>query len=224
MDATAATSVFIVEDHEVTRLGLRILLEDTPGFTVAGEAADGWTAVEKVLQSRPKVVLMDVGLPRLDGIAVTKQIKEKLPDVRVIMFTSHDSDDDIFAAFAAGADGYCLKESSVSTLIMAISSVASGAGWLHPGIARQVLGFYSRACPPAAPPPALTQPALNAPLSEREMDVLRLVVEGLSNQEIAERLYLSVETVKSHMRHIMEKLSVADRTQAAVKAIRSGLL
>jgi DNA-binding NarL/FixJ family response regulator len=148
-----------------------------------------------------------------------------MPATRVIMLTSHDNDRDIFAALGAGADGYCLKEVSGTQLTMAIRAVANGVAWLDPGVASRVL----RACA-AISPQALAgedgTPKTHGPstLSQRELDVLRLVVEGLSNQEIADKLILSVETVKTHMRHIMEKLAVSDRTQAAVKAMREGLV
>lgn len=213
--------ILIAEDHEITRVGLRLTLEHIEGFRVVGEASDGKVAVEKALSLKPHIVLMDIGLPLMDGIDATCKIKEAQPATRVIMLTSHDNDRDIFAALGAGADGYCLKEVSESQLVMAIKAVADGVAWLDPGVASRVL----RACAKVPPQPdeqrAVT---IVAPLSEREIDVLRLVVEGLSNQEIADRLILSVETIKTHMRHIMEKLTVSDRTQAAVKAMREGLI
>lgn len=217
--------IFIAEDHEITRVGLRLTLEQLSGFTVVGEANDGQQAVEKVLEVKPDVVLMDIGLPTMDGIEATRAVKERLPDLRVIMLTSHDSDRDVFAALAAGADGYCLKEVSGSQLAMAIRCVADGAAWLDPGVASRVL----KACAAggslaATPQDGAGTKAGQQTLSQRELDVLKLVVEGLSNQEIAERLVVSVETIKTHMRHIMEKLAVSDRTQAAVKAMREGIV
>jgi NarL family two-component system response regulator LiaR len=217
-------SIFIAEDHEITRVGLRLTLENVPGFSVVGEAADGKTTVKKVAELKPQIVLMDIGLPLMDGIDATTKIKQEVPGTRVIMLTSHDHDRDIFAALGAGADGYCLKEVSGSQLVMAIRAVADGVAWLAPGVAGRVL----RACASASPAPgteASAKPStLASPLSQRELEVLKLVVEGLSNQEIADKLILSVETVKTHMRHIMEKLAVSDRTQAAVKAMREGLV
>lgn len=227
MEATEnqTIDIFIAEDHEITRVGLKLTLEHIPGFRVIGEAEDGKNAVKRVGELKPHVVLMDIGLPLMDGIDATCRIKEENPSTRVIMLTSHDNDRDIFAALGAGADGYCLKEVSGTQLAMAIRAVADGVAWLDPGVASRVL----RACASGAPiAPAQGDGAKavagNPPLSQRELDVLRLVVEGLSNQEIAERLILSVETVKTHMRHIMEKLAVSDRTQAAVKAMREGLV
>jgi len=222
---TPTINIFIAEDHEITRVGLKLTLEHVSGFKVVGEAEDGKRTVKEVLELKPHVVLMDIGLPLLDGIDATCRIKTESPGIRVIMLTSHDNDRDIFAALGAGADGYCLKEVSGSQLIMAIRAVADGVAWLDPGIASRVLRAVATATPhsPASEDGAVKAPG-PSPLSQRELDVLRLVVEGLSNQEIADRLILSVETIKTHMRHIMEKLAVSDRTQAAVKAMREGLV
>ncbi len=219
-------SVFIAEDHEITRVGLRLTLEQLSGFKVVGEANDGRLAVDSILSMKPDVVLMDIGLPTMDGIEATKKVKELAPDCKVIMLTSHDSDRDVFAALAAGADGYCLKEVSGTQLAMAIRCVADGAAWLDPGVASRVL----KACavggnvPQAAVSMTKQPTGAQQTLSQRELDVLKLVVDGLSNQEIADKLVVSVETVKTHMRHIMEKMAVSDRTQAAVKAMREGLV
>ncbi|MCC7531529.1 MAG: response regulator transcription factor, partial [Candidatus Melainabacteria bacterium] len=183
-------------------------------------------AVDSILSLKPDVVLMDIGLPTMDGIEATKKVKELAPDCKVIMLTSHDSDRDVFAALAAGADGYCLKEVSGTQLAMAIRCVADGAAWLDPGVASRVL----KACavggnvPQSAVSMTKQPTAAQQSLSQRELDVLKLVVDGLSNQEIADKLVVSVETVKTHMRHIMEKMAVSDRTQAAVKAMREGLV
>jgi len=217
-------NIFIAEDHEITRVGLKLTLEHIEGFKVVGEAEDGKRTVKEVLELRPHVVLMDIGLPLLDGIDATGRIKQEAPGVRVIMLTSHDNDRDIFAALGAGADGYCLKEVSGTQLAMAIRAVADGVAWLDPGIASRVLRAVASATPAAPAGESGTKTPSLSPLSQRELDVLRLVVEGLSNQEIADRLILSVETIKTHMRHIMEKLAVSDRTQAAVKAMREGLV
>lgn len=216
----ASITVFIAEDHQITRLGLKYLLDTIAGVTLIGMAEDGIKAVSGVKDLKPQVVLMDIGMPGKDGIAATQEIKAILPETKVVMFTSRESQEDIFAAFASGADGYCLKDSTPEQLETAIASVAKGATWLHPAIARHVLGALQER-PKAS---GVSEVSLVAPLSDRELEVLKLVVDGLSNQEIADRLILSIETVKTHMRHIMEKLSVADRTQAAVKALRAGLV
>lgn len=216
----STTTIFIAEDHEITRVGLRLTLDQVEDFQVVGEAEDGKTTVEKVLDLNPDIVLMDIGLPDRNGIDATRQIKEKASDVRVIILTSHDNDRDVFAALGAGADGYCLKEISADQLMMAIRTVAGGAAWLDPGVATRVL----KASASRQGGQSARGGSSSSPLSVREIDVLRLVVEGMSNQEIAEKLHLSVETIKTHMRHIMEKLAVTDRTQAAVKAMREGLV
>ena len=222
---THTIDIFIAEDHEITRVGLKLTLENIPGFRVVGEGEDGKETVKKVAQLKPTVVLMDIGLPLMDGIEATAKIKEEAPSTRIIMLTSHDNDRDIFAALAAGADGYCLKEVSGTNLVMAIRAVAEGVAWLDPGVASRVLRMCATVSAHGGAEGASTKSTPGvSPLSQRELDVLRLVVEGLSNQEIADRLILSVETVKTHMRHIMEKLAVSDRTQAAVKAMREGLL
>ena len=218
-------NVLIVEDHEITRVGLKLTLGQIQGISVIGEAEDGRSAVQQVVELQPQVVLMDIGLPMIDGIEATSQIKAQAPSTRIIMLTSHDNDRDIFAALGAGADGYCLKEVSSNQLALAIKTVADGAAWLDPGIASRVLRASAMSAPAQTPEQlASKQQAGNARLSQREIEVLNLVVEGLSNQEIAEKLFLSVETIKTHMRHIMEKLAVSDRTQAAVKAMRQGLV
>jgi DNA-binding NarL/FixJ family response regulator len=161
---------------------------------------------------------MDIGLPNISGIDAAREIKTKLPETRVIMLTSHERDEDVLAALAAGADGYCLKTIEMEQLATAINSVQSGAVWLDPAVAR----FVIQNCLGSAPAKSAKQTTF--PLSDRELEVLALVVDGLSNQEIAKRLIVSETTVKTHMRHIMEKLAVTDRTQAAVKALRQGLV
>lgn len=219
--------MLVVEDHEITRVGLKLTLKQAPEIELVGEASDGKQAVDLAISLQPNVVLMDIGLPVIDGIEATAQIKKAVSGTRIIMLTSHDNDRDIFAALGAGADGYCLKETATKQLVLAIKTVADGAGWLDPGIATKVLRASVMAGLPAATTAGAEAPkqATTGPrLSQREIDVLRLVVNGLSNQAIAETLFLSVETVKTHMRRIMEKLAVSDRTQAAVKAMRENLI
>lgn len=217
-------SIFIVEDHEFTRMGLKMSLEQEPGLNMVGEAADGAEAVEKVLALKPQVVLMDVEMPVMDGIDATKQIKAGAPDTRVIMLTSHNSDQTIFAALGAGANGYCLKNITAQQLATVIKMVADGAAWLDPGIANRVLSAYATGEAHAVQPKPGKPKSDTPTLSPRETEVLKLVAAGLSNQKIAERLGLGLETVKTHMRHIMEKLTVSDRTEAAVKAMKQGLV
>lgn len=207
----------LVEDHLITRMGLRFALEQVSDLKIVAEAEDGNNAVTTALQIKPNVILMDIGLPGINGIDAAQQIKSKEPSICIVMLTSHNLDEDILAALAANCDGYCLKDVAADQLVNAIRTVNNGGIWLDPSIAKRVIRAFVEQKPVAAPINSST-------LSERELEVLTLVVEGLSNQQIAERLILSTETIKTHMRHLMEKLSVSDRTQAAVKALRTGLV
>ncbi len=210
-------AIMLVEDHLITRMGLRFALEQVRDLIVVAEAADGNIAVTTALQVKPNVILMDIGLPGLNGIEAAKRIKAKDATIGIVMLTSHSLDEDILAALAANCDGYCLKDVAADQLVNAIRTVHNGGIWLDPAIAKRVIKTFVEQKP-------ITTPVNNSTLTDRELEVLTLVVEGLSNQEIAERLILSTETIKTHMRHLMEKLSVSDRTQAAVKALRTGLV
>lgn len=223
MTETSKTRVFLVEDYDLLRDGLRVALERDGNFDIIGDAADGVTAIHKVENLRPDVVIMDIGLPQLDGISVTRELKKRCPEIKVIMLTSHDNDREIFGAFAAGAAGYCLKDVASQKLSLAIKSVAGGAVWVDPRIAGTVLNCLANKGvdeKPAAP--ESTEDRLE--LSPREMDVLKLMTEGLGNKEIADRLIISVSTVRTHVDHILEKLAVSGRTQAAVKALKLKLV
>ncbi len=221
-DSNPVISVFIAEDHEVTRFGIKAVIEACPEFNLVGEASDGKLAYSEILRTNPAVVLMDIGLPSMDGIEVSRKVKSTAPQVKVLVFTSRESSDQILAAFAAGADGYCLKEASNSQLQVAIRTVAEGGVWLHPAIARVLVARCIGPAGQQAPSSGVVQHIPHEVLSTREHEVLRLIVDGLSNQEIAERLVVSLDTVKTHVRHIFEKLAVNDRTQAALKAVRAG--
>jgi DNA-binding NarL/FixJ family response regulator len=208
-------------------MGLKLGLDQLPGIKVIGEAEDGEDGVVKAGDLKPDVVLMDIQLPNLDGIEATRQIRANHPEMKVIMLTSHSSDQAIFAALGAGANGYCLKNITAQQLGVVVRMVAEGGAWLDPGIANRVLGAYTTTqLQPAQPakPAAKGVKRDSHSLSPRETEVLRLVAEGFSNQRIAEKLGLGLETVKTHMRHIMEKLTVSDRTEAAVKAMKQGLV
>lgn len=208
--------ILIVEDDPLMQLGLEQALSDHGDLEIVGQAEDGYTGVQKALELKPDLIVMDIGLPRLDGIAATKQIKEKLPNVHVVMLTSHTQSTEVVAALSSGADAYCVKGASLDRLLAAIDAAKDGATYLDPQIARLVLGNLK------AP---VAQQNLNiSHLSERELEVLKLIVEGKSNNEIAEELYLSTNTIKTHVRGIMNKLAVDDRVQAAVVALRSGLV
>jgi DNA-binding NarL/FixJ family response regulator len=196
------------------QLGLQQSLEDYPQFTVVGQVNDGYSGVETALRLKPDVIVMDIGLPRLDGIAATQQIKQQLPDVRIVVLTSHTSETEVIAALSSGADAYCIKGTNVDRLLAAIAAAQEGAIYLDPQIARRVIEHLK--------PPAPTNQV--GQLSQRELEVLKLMVEGYSNPEIAAALYLSPNTVKTHIRGIMNKLAVDDRVQAAVVALRTGLV
>jgi DNA-binding NarL/FixJ family response regulator len=205
--------VLIVEDDPMMQLGLEQLLMAHPQLVIVGQAEDGYLGVQAALQLKPDVVVMDIGLPRLDGIAATQQIKAALPKTHVVMLTSHQTETEIIAALSSGADAYCIKGASIERLLSAIAAAVDGAAYLDPQIARRVIDNLK-------PPPNTSQ----ANLSARELEVLKWMVEGLSNPEIAQKLYLSTNTVKTHVRGIMNKLAVDDRVQAAVVALRSGLV
>jgi DNA-binding NarL/FixJ family response regulator len=231
--ASTPIKLLLVEDHHITRTGLRLALEQEDQFEIVGEAADGRQAVDKALSLKPDVILMDIGLPGMSGIEAAVAIKAKLSNCRIIMVTSHDMQEDVIASLAANCDGYCLKDIDGAQLSRAIFSVYNGAIWLDPAIAKKVINVYVGQ-PQGRPGIAsgsvsgagtsTTTGTANTVLSDREQEVLALVVEGLTNQEIAGKLIVSPETIKTHMRHIMEKLSVSDRTQAAVKALRENLI
>lgn len=216
-------AVMIAEDHEFTRVGLKLSLEQASNLKVVGEASDGKTAVELAQKLQPDIVIMDIEMDEMNGIEATRLIRQNLPNCRIIMLTSHTSDEEIFAALGAGANGYCLKKTSSKDLLNVIRTVAGGAVWLDPGIANRVLCAYATGGPSASPVRTRSRTG-NTSLSPRETEILRLVAAGLSNQQIAERLCIGLETVKTHMRHIMEKLMVSDRTEAAVKGMKQGLI
>lgn len=218
---STGTRLLLVEDHPMTLMGLRMVLEKESSFAILGEATTGAQAVEKVDEAQPDVVLMDIGLPEIDGIEATQTIKKQHPAVKVIMLTSKDDQNDVFAALAAGADAYCMKGISTERLVEAINAVAEGAAWLDPAIARLVLGtFQGQTVGALKNGPA--KPPEDCPITPRELEVLKLIVEGLSNAEIAEELVITKATAKAHVHSILQKLCVDDRTQAAVLAMRQG--
>jgi len=221
-NSNSPISVFIAEDHEVTRFGIKAVIGASHDLRLVGEAADGKVAYDEIVRINPNVVLMDIGLPSIDGIEVSRKVKASAPHIKILMFTSRESSDQILASFAAGSDGYCLKEASNSQLEVAIKTVADGGVWLHPAIARVLVARCILPAGQQSVASGISQPIPFEMLSTREHEVLRLIVDGLSNQEIAERLVVSLDTVKTHVRHIFEKLAVNDRTQAALKAVRAG--
>ena len=222
VDKREKIRVLVVDDHPVSRTGLKFFLEEADDMEIVGEAVNGEQSVAMVDQCNPHVVLMDVGLPVMDGIQAAKLIRQKKPDVKIIMLTSHDSDEDIFASLAAGASGYCLKDVNQDRLFSAIRCVSTGDFWLDTAIASRLVTAISSSR--LSWNNSQAQASLIEPLSQRELEVLNLLVEGLSNQQIANRLVIGIETVKTHIKHILEKLAVSDRTQAAIKALREGLV
>jgi DNA-binding NarL/FixJ family response regulator len=209
--------VLLVDDHVVVRKGLRALLERESGIEVTGEAEDGERAVRAADRLRPDVILMDLEMPGIGGTEATRRITETHPDAKVVVLTSHASEEAVFPALKAGAVGYLLKHSAPEDVLHAIRQACRGETVLHPAIARMVLQELHR-------PPAAKQPRTSDPLSERELDVLRLIARGMSNQDIADTLVVSEATVRSHVSSVLRKLQLASRTQAALYALRQGLV
>lgn len=205
--------VLIADDHNVVRSGLRALLETEDGIEVVGEASDGMEAVARALN--PDVLLLDLVMPRMTGIEAIEAIKAENLDMRILVLTSFSDDDKVFAAIKAGALGYLLKDSSTQELIQAIRDVYNGESSLHPTIARKLIRELNR--------PASHLPPSDEPLTDREVEVLVFVARGYSNQEIADELVISERTVRTHVSNILSKLHLANRTQAALYALKEGL-
>ncbi len=206
-------SVLIADDHPVVRQGLRTFLELQDDIEVVGEAADGEEAAVSVQRLLPDVVLMDLVMPRLDGIEAIRRIRTASPSTKVIVLTSFAEDEKVFPSVKAGAAGYLLKDVQPQKLVEAIRTVHRGEALLHPAIAAKLMQEYAQAPPRRA----------GESLTERELEVLRLVARGMSNKEIADSLVLSEKTVKTHVSNILQKLHLADRTQAALYAVKQGL-
>jgi NarL family two-component system response regulator LiaR len=190
------------------------LIATEPGLTLVGEAADGVEAVTRARLLKPDVILMDMSMPRKDGLTAIQEIKQEDPGARILVLTSFAEDDKVFPAIKAGALGYLLKDSSPQELLQAIHNVHQGEATLHPTIARKLMRELNQ--PPSLPP-------TTDPLTEREVEVIRLVAQGLSNDDIAEKLVVSERTVRTHVSHILDKLHLANRTQMALYAVREGI-
>lgn len=203
----------------LTRIGLKTALEDSQQIEVVAESEYGEMGVELVKEHLPDVVLMDLGLPNMNGIDATREIKSFNPAQKVIILTSHRNEQEVTGALGAGADAYCLKDINPVRLVTVIQSVCEGAAWLDPAIARVVLGKFS---PVEETISQQKDQRMVSPLTDRELQVLQLLADGSNNAEIADELSLSQHTIKTHIGNILHKLSVDDRTQAVVKALREG--
>lgn len=217
-----AIRILIVDDHQLFRDGLRALLLSAADTEVVGEAASGAEAVRLAAETQPHVILMDVQMPDGDGIAATRQITAVDPHVGVLMVTMFEDDQSVFAAMRAGARGYVLKGARHDEMLRAIRAVASGEAIFSPAIASRMMAFFTHP-QTAAPPPAAAPNDTLAELTEREREILALVAQGQSNADIAAALTISVKTVRNHVSNILNKLQVADRAQAALRARDAGL-
>jgi NarL family two-component system response regulator LiaR len=212
---TGKIRVLVADDHAIVRRGISSLLATESCLEVVGEAQDGQEALDKALRARPDVVLMDLVMPGMDGVEAIRRITSSLPAVRILVLTSFASDDKVFAAIRAGALGYLLKDSGPEELVAAIQQVHSGQSSIHPTIARKLLRELCHGSDHAC---------RTEPLTERELDVLRLVARGQSNRDISDRLAISEATVRTHVSNILAKLNLGSRTQAALYALREGVV
>lgn len=208
----------------MVRVGLRMILESEDDIEVCGEASDGSEAVELVRQHQPDVVLMDIRMPGVDGLAATRDVLAAFPDTRVVILTTFDDDEYLYGALKAGASGFLLKSADGDTLVNSVRVVAAGVALLAPEVTRRVIESFADAGPAASREQSTPSAAAIGDLSDREVEVLQLVARGLSNQEIAQELFVSSTTVKTHVSHILTKLGVRDRVQAVVEAYESGIV
>lgn len=218
--------VLIVEDHDMARMGLSVILSNNPNIEIAGMCADGQEGVDKALEILPDVVVMDIGLPTIDGIESTKRIKAANSRIKVLMYTSRESEDDIFDSFQAGADGYITKGATSEQTVSAVLAVSEGAGWLDPAIAKVVLTNIRRSGSSSEKRGEINYKLGKNlyGLTEREMEVLALIVDGLTNPQIAEKLVITISTTKTHVHSILQKLYVNTRSKAISMAMKEGLV
>ena len=234
--------VALIEDHDLTRIGLSTALQRCREVELVGEATNATEGLSLLEEFQPDVGIVDIGLPDMDGIELTRKLKESqslardTSPTKILILTLQDQEQSVLAAFAAGADSYCMKSSSFEKLVEALKTTQEGHAWIDPAIAKIVLSQAKKTSPGSSLTESENQIKINAaapeysqlleayPLTERELEVLQLIVEGCSNAEIAEKLFITVGTVKTHVRNILNKLCADDRTQAAVRALRSGLV
>ncbi|WP_421657913.1 response regulator [Leptothermofonsia sp. ETS-13] len=234
--------IAIIEDHDLTRVGMRTALQQREGFQVIGEAANATDGLKLLETTTPNVAIVDIGLPDMDGVELTRRFRKFQAEAddpaktatKVLILTLQDSEEVVMAAFAAGADSYCMKDVSLDSLAEALRVTSEGNSWIDPAIAKIVLQQARQSTPSdhveadtvtiSAAEPEYSQMLEAYPLTERELEVLQLIVDGHSNAAIAEKLYITVGTVKTHVRNILNKLCADDRTQAAVRALRAGLV
>ena len=216
-------NVVIIEDYKLTRVGLKSALNEYKNINVVSEAEDAEEGMKLIEKFHPQVVLMDLGLPGMNGLEATMKMKEKYPNIKVIILTSHERGEEVIAALGAGANAYCLKDITPDTLSEVIKNVAEGACWVDPAVSSYALNFF-----PKPENVTLLQSTevkdARSQLTERELEVLRHLVNGKSNTEIAKELIVSVHTAKAHVCSILQKLCVDDRVQAAVKAIKENII
>ncbi len=220
--------MLLVDDHAILREGIRYLLSASGEVEVIGEAQDGVEALDMVEKLKPDAVLMDIAMPRMNGIEATKELKKRHPDLPVLILSMYDSEEYVLPILRAGAAGYVLKRAAAQELVSALKAVTSGQVILHPDVARTVMDNLQEQenapGPAAAPRGASEAQAQLAQLTEREREVLTLIAHGLTNQQIAERLFISIKTVQAHRANLMEKLDLHDAVELTKFAIKSGLL
>ncbi|MFL5689967.1 MAG: response regulator [Chloroflexota bacterium] len=218
----SAIRVLLVDDQELVRTGFRMILTDQPDIEVVGEAADGKQGIDAAQRLRPDVIVMDIRMPVLDGIEATRRIVRDaaVPNARVLILTTFDADENVVEALRAGASGFLLKDVTPADLVVAIKTIAAGEALLAPAVTRRLLDRYADRLPPVNE----ERNAALRDLTEREVEVLKLVGRGLSNREIAESLFLAEPTVKTHISHVFDKLDLRDRAQAVVLAYEAGLV
>ncbi len=223
-DTPSKIRVMVVDDSRLTRISIKTTLKAAQNeVELVGEAEEGTQAIDMVGKLQPHVVLMDIGMPIMDGVRATQLIKKQFPDVKVVMLTSHEDEEDVLDAFNSGANSYCLKETPPDMLVHVILSTAHGACWIDPKIARIVMSQLQGERN-GAKSEASEETSVLALLTDREIDVLKLVTQGLNNAEISERLCISMNTVKTHLKNIFQKLEVEDRTAAALKALKERII